>query len=196
MSGEQGELDVSKAALAQIAKGITDTLTELRELGPAGLGNTGGGFTQLKLSGLQSGHEGLTSLLDTFCERWGWGVRTLVREANVLAAGVGLSAGMVHEQDQYVQGGFKVLANAVLGGSPYASEQEVMDKDWGQILATNPYTNLRDADFSAESTLKSAQNSDQAWKQTWEEVAPRREFDTSKLSDLSRDHGRAGGEQR
>lgn len=190
MSGEPGDLDVSQAALAQIAKGITDTLAELRELGPAGLGNTGGGFTQLKLTGLQTGNDGLTSQLDTFCERWGWGVRSLVQEANGFAAGVGLSAGLVHEQDQYVQGGFKVLANAVLGGSPYASEQEVTDKDWGQILATNPYTNLRDADYSAESALESAQNTDQAWQQTWDDLNHNVH---GKLVDLTRDQGQAGG---
>ncbi|MFH7599670.1 hypothetical protein WDV06_31910 [Streptomyces racemochromogenes] len=195
MSGEQGELDVSKAALAQIAKGITDTLAELRELGPAGLGNTGGGFTQLKLTGLQSGHQALTSQLDAFCERWGWGVRSLVQEANRFAAGVGLSAGLVHEQDQYVQGGFKVLANAVLGGNPYASEQEVTDKDWGQILGTNPYTNLRDADYSAESALTSAVNTDQAWQQTWDEVDPNPDVDR-KLADLTPHHDQAGGEDR
>ncbi|MEU8462779.1 hypothetical protein [Streptomyces sp. NPDC029003] len=93
--------------------------------------------------------------LDAFCERWGWGVRTLVQQANVSAAHVGLSAGMVHEQDQYVQGGFKVLANAVAGGSPYASEQDVIAKDWGDVLSANPYTNLRDPDYSPVSFAES-----------------------------------------
>ncbi|GLX18866.1 hypothetical protein [Streptomyces lavendulae] len=194
MSGEQGELDVSKAALGQIAKGITDTLSELKELGSIGTASMGGGFTELKLSGMQTGHETVTSMLDAFCERWGWGVRSLVQEANEFAAGVGLSAGLVHEQDQYLQGGFKVMANAVLGGNPHASEQEVTGKDWGEVLASNPYTNFRDADFSAESALKSKDVTDRAWAQTWEDIAPRRDVDPSRLAELSRD--RDGGEQR
>ncbi|MFD0353029.1 hypothetical protein ACFVHW_04655 [Streptomyces sp. NPDC127110] len=194
MSGEQGELDVSKAALGQIAKGITDTLSELKELGSIGTASMGGGFTELKLSGMQTGHETVTSMLDAFCERWGWGVRSLVQEANEFAAGVGLSAGLVHEQDQYIQGGFKVMANAVLGGNPHTSEQEVTGKDWGEVLASNPYTNLRDADFSAESAVKSKAATDRAWAQTWEDIAPRRETDPSRLAELSRD--RDGGEQR
>ncbi|MCF3182369.1 hypothetical protein IPZ70_20815 [Streptomyces polychromogenes] len=188
--GEQDELDVSKAALAQIAKGITDTLAELKELGSVGMSAMGGGFTALKLSGLQTGHEGLTSQLDTFCERWGWGVRSLVQEANDFAAGVGLTAGLVHEQDQYVKGGFKVLANAVVGGSPYASEEEVTGKDWGQILATNPYTNLRDADFSAGSAVKAGESSDQAWQQAWDDLNHKVD---GKLVDVTRDHDQAGG---
>ncbi|MEU3724328.1 hypothetical protein [Streptomyces sp. NPDC031705] len=194
MSGEQGDLDVSKAALGQIAKGITDTLSELKELGSIGSASVGGGFTALKLSGMQSGHEGLTSLLDTFCERWGWGVRALVQEGNEFAAGVGLSAGLVHEQDQYVQGSFKVLANAVLGGSPYASEQEVIGQDWDGILANSPYNNLQNADYGAESVIQSLDSTDRAWKQTWEDIAPRREIDPSKAAEPTRE--RDGGEQR
>ncbi|MFG2622916.1 hypothetical protein ACGFXC_35425 [Streptomyces sp. NPDC048507] len=193
MSGEQPDLDVSKAALAQIARGITDCLKELKELGPIGTASMGDGFTELKLSGLQSGHAGLTSQLDAFCERWSWGVRTLVQQANVSAAHVGLSAGMVHEQDQYVQGGFKVLANAVAGGSPYASEQEVADKDWGDVLSANPYTNLRDPDYGPGSLAESKENSDRAWKQTWEDIAPSRKDDGAKLAETLRE--RTEGQQ-
>ncbi|MEU3470783.1 hypothetical protein ABZ716_23060 [Streptomyces sp. NPDC006687] len=191
--GGQDELDVSKRALGQIAQGITDALAELRELGSVGMAGMGDGFTELKLTSLQSGHDGLTATLDTFCERWAWGVRSLVQEANTFAYNVGLSAGLVYERDQYVEGGFKVLANAVLGGSPYASEQDVTGRDWDQILATNPYTNLRDADYSAASVVESAQKTDAAWKQTWEDIAPRP--DTEKSAEVHREH-RADGEHR
>ncbi|MCX5376753.1 hypothetical protein [Streptomyces sp. NBC_00091] len=193
MSGEPGDLDVSKAALGQIAQGITDTLAELKELGSVGTASMGGGFTELKLSGLQSGHEGLTSLLDTFCERWGWGVRSLVQEANAFAYNVGLSAGLVHEQDQYVQGSFKVLANTALGGSPYASEEEVIGKGWDEVLANSPANNLRNADYSPESVVRGAEATGQAWEQTWEDVSPRQ--DTSRLTEIARDRN-LGGEER
>ncbi|MFD8983253.1 hypothetical protein [Streptomyces sp. NPDC059564] len=188
MSGERpGDLDVSKPALAQIARGITDSLAELKELGSIGLASLGDGFSELKLSGMQTGDAGLTSDLDAFCERWGWGVRSLVQQGNLFAAHVGLSAGMVYEQDQYVQGGFKVLSNAVVGGNPYATEQDVIDKGWGEVLSDNPYTNLRDPDYSPESVIKAKENSDRAWKQTWEDIAPSREPAASKAAEAYRE---------
>lgn len=193
MSGEPADLDVSKAALAQIAQGITDSLAELKELGSIGTASLGGGFSELKLSGMQTGDAGLTSDLDAFCERWGWGVRSLVQQANVFAAHVGLSAGMVYEQDHYIQGGFKVLANAAGGGNPYASEQDVIDKDWGEVLSDNPYTNLRDPDYSLESLTESKKNSDGAWKQTWEDIAPSQEAAGAELAETYRE--RAQGEK-
>ncbi|MFB7179730.1 hypothetical protein ACFCYI_18760 [Streptomyces sp. NPDC056257] len=163
MSGDGADLDVSKQALGQIAKGITDSLAELKELGSVGTASMGGGFTELGLSGLETGHAGLTSTLDTFCERWGWGVRSLVQQGNAFAKGVGLSAGLVHEQEQYIQGSFKVVTNAALG-NPYASEKEIIDKDWGEVLSDNPITQIRDADYSPESFDEATKNGNEAWK--------------------------------
>ncbi|EFL15241.1 hypothetical protein [Streptomyces sp. C] len=104
MSGDGSDLDVSKQALGQIADGITKTLAELKELGMVGTASMGRGFSDLSLSGLETGHDGLTSSFNAFCERWEWGVRALVQQGNDFAANVGLSAGLVHEQDQYIQG--------------------------------------------------------------------------------------------
>ncbi|WP_199920705.1 hypothetical protein [Streptomyces sp. NRRL S-237] len=75
----------------------------------------------------------------------------------------GLSAGVMHEQDQYIQGSFKVLTNSAMG-NPYASEKDVIDKDWGEVLSDNPYTQIRDADHSAESFDRVRENSKEAWK--------------------------------
>ncbi|MFJ6757484.1 hypothetical protein ACIQNK_20955 [Streptomyces sp. NPDC091273] len=163
MSANGGDLDVSKQALGQIAKGITDSLAELKELGSVGTASMGGGFTELGLSGLETGHAGLTSTLGTFCERWGWGVRSLVQQGNTFAMNVGLSAGVMHEQDQYIQGSFKVVTNAALG-NPYASEKDVIDKDWGEVFADNPITQIRDADYSRESFDQATENGNEAWK--------------------------------
>ncbi|MEU9303071.1 hypothetical protein [Streptomyces sp. NPDC048269] len=169
MSGDGADLDVSKQALGQIAKGITDSLAELKELGSAGSAGVGGGFTALGLSGMETGHEGLTSSLGTFCERWGWGVRTLIQQANTFASNVGLSAGVMHEQDQYVQGSFKVLTNAAMG-NPYAAEKDVIAKDWGEVFSDNPYTQFRDADYSQESADRARENSKEAWKSAVRDV--------------------------
>ncbi|MER5757812.1 hypothetical protein [Streptomyces sp. NPDC002082] len=165
MSGDGGDLDVSKAALGQIAEGITQTLAELKELGMVGTASMGRGFSDLALSGMETGHDGLTSALGTFCERWEWGVRSLVQQGNAFAAKVGLSAGALHEQDQYIQGSFKVLTNSAMG-NPYASEEDVIGKGWGDVLSDNPYTQIRDADYSRESFEQANENSKEAWKGT------------------------------
>ncbi|MFB0626507.1 hypothetical protein [Streptomyces sp. AB3(2024)] len=163
MSGDGADLDVSKQALGQIAQGITQTLAELKELGMVGSASMGRGFSDLSLSGMETGHDGLTSSLGSFCQRWEWGVRSLVRQGNDFAAKVGLSAGALHEQDQYLQGSFKVLVNAGMG-NPYASEDDITGKDWGAVLADNPYTQVRDADYSAESSERANENIKEAWK--------------------------------
>ncbi|MEU6892287.1 hypothetical protein ABZ934_10905 [Streptomyces sp. NPDC046557] len=163
MSGDGVDLDVSKQALGQIAEGITKALAELKELGMVGTASMGRGFSDLSLSGMETGHDGLTSSFGSFCERWEWGVRSLVQQGNDFAAKVGLSAGLVHEQEQYIQGSFKVLANSAMG-NPYASEDDITKKGWGDVLADNPYTQIREADYSPESFEQANENSKEAWK--------------------------------
>ncbi|WP_328761034.1 MULTISPECIES: hypothetical protein [unclassified Streptomyces] len=150
MSGEQPDLDVSNAALTQIAQGITETLAELKEIGMVGTAGMGRGFAKLALSGMDTGHDGLSTAFSRFCERWEWGVRSLVQQGNDFADDVGLSAGVLHEQDQYLQGAFKVVTNSAWG-NPYASEGEITGEGWGEVLADNPYTQIRDADYSKKS---------------------------------------------
>ncbi|WP_079405220.1 hypothetical protein [Streptomyces sp. 3211] len=170
MSGDGADLDVSKQALGQIAKGITDSLAELKELGSVGMASMGGGFSELGLSGIETGHEGLTATLDTFCERWGWGVRSLVQQGNAFAMKVGLSTGAMYEQDHYIQGSFKAVANAALG-NPYATERDIIDKNWGEVLSDNPITQIRDADYSPESFTRATENDNDAWKSAVRDVS-------------------------
>jgi len=165
MSGNEPDVVAPKEALKLITKGINDSLGELKELGMVGEASMGRGFSDLKLTGMQLGHGGLTAAFGSFCERWEWGVRTLVQEGNDFAKDVGLSAGLLHEQDQYIQGSFKVLANSAMG-NPYADEDDITKKSWGGVLSDNPYTQVRDADYSAESFQKAQDNSVQAWKNT------------------------------
>ncbi|KOU75597.1 hypothetical protein ADK57_06615, partial [Streptomyces sp. MMG1533] len=118
--------------LGEIAKGITLTLEELRELGIDSLAGVGRGFSELQLSGLKLGHGELTSAFTSFCERWEWGVRALVAEGNDFAEGVKLSAGTYYETDQYVEGAMKIVANSVTG-NPYASEDDVTRMSWQEL---------------------------------------------------------------
>jgi hypothetical protein len=97
--GGNGDKDLQAIGLDQIAKGITLTLAELREFGIDSLAGVGRGFSELQLSGLELGEGELTSAFTSFCDRWEWGVRTLVAEGNDFAEGVHLSAGTYYETE-------------------------------------------------------------------------------------------------
>ncbi|MET9437993.1 hypothetical protein [Streptomyces sp. NPDC006551] len=159
------DLAASQEALAQITKGITGTLSELKELGMVGEASMGRGFSDLQLSGMETGHDGLTGAMKTYCERWEWGVRSLVQKGTLFAELTGLSAGVFHEQEQYISGAFKVLTNSAMG-NPYATEDEITQKGWGDVLSSNTFTHIRDADYSQESFDTARENSEQAWKDT------------------------------
>ncbi|GGT65915.1 hypothetical protein [Streptomyces purpureus] len=159
------DLAASQQALAQITKGINGTLAELKELGMVGEAGMGRGFSDLQLSGMESGHDGLTSALKTYCERWEWGVRSLVQKGTLFAELTGLSAGTFHDQEQYISGAFKVLTNSAMG-NPYATEEEITQKSWGDVLSSNPVTHVMNADYSDKSFDTARENSKQAWKDT------------------------------
>lgn len=154
--------DIQAVGLDEIAKGITLVLDELREIGLIGSAGAGRGFSQLELSGLELGHEGVMSAFKSFCERWEWGVRALVDEGNDFAEGVGLSAGTLYETDRYVDGALKIGANALVG-NPYASEEEVAGKSWGQLAGDTVDAYLH-PDYSQESFGQAWDNSKQGWK--------------------------------
>ncbi|MER5304786.1 hypothetical protein ABT039_35685 [Streptomyces lasiicapitis] len=157
----QGLPDLQTGGLNRIAQGITLALDELKELGMVGEAGAGRGFGDIALTGLQLGHGGLTADFKSFCERWEWGVRSLVNEGNKFAQGVGLSAGTFHETEKYVEGSLKIVVNAANpGGNPYASEEEITQKGWGD-LAKLPFS---DADYSAKSAMDAKDNIAQGWK--------------------------------
>ncbi|MFP3988266.1 hypothetical protein U9R90_12300 [Streptomyces sp. E11-3] len=165
--GGGGGEDLKTAGLGLIAKGLTDALGELKELGMVGMAGAGRGFGDIALSGLELGHEGLTEEFGSFCERWEWGVRSLINEGNAFAVKTGLAAGTYYETDQYVDGTFKVVANAAIG-NPYASEEEVTQQGWRDIAASGVYGG--DVDYSRESFETAAANSAQGWKDAGRDV--------------------------
>ncbi|MEU8543473.1 hypothetical protein AB0C52_26385 [Streptomyces sp. NPDC048717] len=159
--------DLKTEGLALIAKGLTEALGELKELGMAGTAGAGRGFGDIALSGLELGHEGLTDGFNEFCERWEWGVRSLINEGNGFARKTGLAAGTLYETDQYVKGSLKVVVNSAIG-NPYASEEEVEKMGWGDIATSGVYGG--DVDYSRESFEKALDNSGQAWKDAGRDV--------------------------
>ncbi|MGW7522945.1 hypothetical protein [Streptomyces sp. NPDC054783] len=162
MSGDKGGgKDIKAAGLNLIAQGITQTLDELKDLGLVGLAGAGRGFSILELSGMELGHEDLTSKFTSFCERWEWGVRGLVAEGNAFAAEVGLSAGTLYETDQYVGGTLRVGANALVG-NPHASEADVEKMSWSQWADSTADAYMH-PDYSEKSFHDAWENSKQGW---------------------------------
>jgi hypothetical protein len=162
MSGDGPDVEASAAALALIAQGINKAQGELEDLGMVGMAQAGRGFSDLALSGLELGHEGLAAEFGSFCERWEWGVRALMERGNEFAAGVGLSAGAIHEQDEYVKDTIKVAVNGV-NGNPWASEDEVKAKSWEQISRQSAFDG---ADWSGDSFAKAQGEVNQTWQDT------------------------------
>ncbi|MGW2858190.1 hypothetical protein [Streptomyces sp. NPDC001205] len=164
MSGDAKDLRTE--GLGLIAKGLTEALGELKELGMVGEAGAGRGFGDIALSGLELGHEGLTGEFKSFCERWEWGVRALISEGNGFALKTGMAAGTYYETEQYAEGSFKVVANAAVG-NPYASEKSVEKMGWGDIATSGAYGGV---DYSPESFEKAQANSEQAWKDAGRDV--------------------------
>ncbi|MFE7136563.1 hypothetical protein ACFVAG_02325 [Streptomyces sp. NPDC057644] len=166
MSGENADLNVPPAALAQIAKGIDLAHAELKELGMIGQATAGRGFSDLALSGLELGHAGLASQFETFCDRWQWGVRALTQRGNNFAQGVGLSAGSFAEQERYIKDSFKIAVNST-NGNPYLSEDEVKGMSWDTIRKQHAWDN---PDWSADSFTEAHGEVKQQWKDTGYDV--------------------------
>ncbi|MFE6287639.1 hypothetical protein [Streptomyces sp. NPDC057877] len=162
-----GAPDLKTAGMALVAKGLTDALGELKELGMVGMAGAGRGFGDIALNGLDLGHEGLTEAFGTFCERWEWGVRALIHEGNAFAVKTGLAAGTLHETEQYVEGSFKVVTNSLIG-NPYASEDEVTAMGWGDVATSGVFGG--GVDYSKESFEQAWETSKQGWKDAGRDV--------------------------
>ncbi len=169
-NGSAGGKDIKASGLDAIAKGITLTLDELKELGVDSAAGQGRGFANLALSGLDLGHDDLKSAFSSFCERWEWGVRALVEEGNLFARHVGLAAGTLYESDQYVGGTLKIAANS-LAGNPYLSEDEAAKQSWSDI-ATSGLDSMKNPDYSKESFEQAWDNSKQGWNDAGREQSP------------------------
>ncbi|MFY0515788.1 hypothetical protein ACOMD4_36180 [Streptomyces anulatus] len=162
MSTDGSDLAFDQTSVAKFTQGVGATIDQLGELGGATGSVMGKGFSGLAMTGMEAGHRGLSVDFEDFCERWEWGVRALVSDASALADRLGLAAGTQWEHDQYVEGSFKVGVSAAMGGSPHASEEDISQQGWGDILTPD----YLDPDWSAESFEKAGQDVEQTWKDT------------------------------
>jgi hypothetical protein len=170
-----GRIHVDPQVLVSAADGINKIIHQLQSLGFAASGSIGRGFTQLELSGLHIGPAGLKSAFDGFCDRWEWGVRALVRDANALAKDIGLAAGAYYEQDRFSANALRRWENALVG-DPRLSQATLAGMSYSDILrAGAAYENPAHADFSAASFDRAAHNSvhsvADAFHQSWTERA-------------------------
>lgn len=184
-------------AFEQLTKGIKAATAELKELGFDIEAQLGRGFDKLALDSVECGDDELAATLESFCERWGWGVRSLMQDANEFSKKLGLTAGMYYEEEQYVSDVLKMGVNASIG-DPTLSAEDLHKRSWSQIGSDNPFTQLRDADWdpTSQESLKAQQEAFASLSQAKDDITsvPDRveNGDTeSKLGRLkpSQDHG-------
>jgi len=162
--------EVDPEAMERITRGINQAMRELKEFGFDIEANLGRGFDDLSMTGLEVGDDALQQVFGDFCDRWGWGVRSLMGDANEFAGRLGLSAGIYHEQEQYVSDTLKSVWT-VGTGNPYLSPEEVKGRSWSQTLKDNPVSQIADADYSAESFTSGQEEVKAAWSQAGEDVS-------------------------
>jgi hypothetical protein len=122
---------VDRAALAETAQGINGTISALEPLGIEETAGVGRGFSGLSLSGLQVGDSSLASAFGNFCDRWSWGVRSLVQDGNQFAQRLGLAAGTYNMVEEQMTGASKNMVDALVG-DPHLSDQQAAAASWSQ----------------------------------------------------------------
>jgi len=159
--GGAEDLKVDTESVERISRGLRAAVSELREVGTGTGSVLGKGFSDMSMTGMEAGHHGLSVDFEDYCERWEWGVRALIQDANSIAAKLGLAAGLIWEEDQYVQGTFKIAVNSAVG-NPHASEDDIVKQKWGDVF-TPDYLN---PDYSVESFERTRDEAAQTWKDT------------------------------
>ncbi|MGP3986024.1 hypothetical protein [Streptomyces sp. 3N207] len=164
--GKGDGINWNEESLNLIEKGLKGAIDELKKSGSSATSSLqGAGFEELSLTGMEAGDGGVAGDFEDFCEKWEWGVRALVQNANGLAERLGLSAGMAHEEDRYAEGALKVGLNSVMvTGNPHATEEEIAKQGWGDIMTPDA------PDYSSESWSKAKDDITQDWKDTGREL--------------------------
>ncbi|HEY2280237.1 MAG TPA: hypothetical protein VGI00_17900 [Streptosporangiaceae bacterium] len=125
---------VDRRALTETAQGIRASIGALQDLGLDETAEVGRGFSGLSLTGLQAGHADLAGTFGGFCNRWSWGVRSLIQDGDQFAARLGLSAGVYADTEQYLTSVAKHVTVAV-AGDPHLSDGQAAQDSWSQDAA-------------------------------------------------------------
>ena len=171
---------VDRAALLETAQGINDTIGALEGLGFDEEAEVGRGFSGLALSGLQVGYAGLQSAFAGFCDRWSWGVRTLVQDGNQFAQRLGLSAGTYADAEQSIIGSVKNLVDAGIG-DPHLSDSQVAQGSWAQAAGVAP--GQAPNDLSTSAWRQAGRQMGQTWQAEGHDAAKTLSGDLRDLTD-------------
>jgi hypothetical protein len=125
---------VDRSALRDTADGINEAIGALSGLGFDEAGQEGRGFSGLALSGLQAGDAALQQALGGFCDRWSWGVRSLVQDGNQFARRLGLNAGVYADTENFLVGVAKDVTDAFVG-DPHMTDAQAAQTSWSQDAA-------------------------------------------------------------
>lgn len=146
---------VDRAALAETARGLNEVIAQLKGLGLSETGDVGRGFSGLALSGAQVGEPNLASAFSDFCDRWSWGVRTLVQDGNQFAHRLGLSAGLYNDVETQMVGTIKDLVVASVG-DPHMTSQQAAAGSWSQDAALLTGSKTPEGDMTPQQGLDTA----------------------------------------
>ncbi|SCK33980.1 hypothetical protein H181DRAFT_02800 [Streptomyces sp. WMMB 714] len=129
------KFDPQAAKLVQ--QGLKAATAELEDTGFFSINaQQGQGFQFLQMSGMEMGNGELASVFGQFCGRWGMAINGKMQDLNDIAERLGLSAGLYHEQEQYVN---DTLKEAVVTSSSYNPQQGLAEgenageKSWGEV---------------------------------------------------------------
>lgn len=160
---DAGGFATAPGALTEAAKGIEDTLAELRTLGSVGSAEAGRGITLLAVDGGGAGHNGVATALGDFCVRWEWGVRGLVQSGQKIVDGLN-ATGEAYQKVENGAAGLLKRAVFSLGGNPMADSAPAAERDWADVLPPPP-------DLSPESFARAADNMGATWEETGRDLA-------------------------
>ncbi|MTE14181.1 hypothetical protein GLP40_15590 [Nocardia sp. CT2-14] len=144
------ELKVDPAVLTQAANGITSIIGQLSDLGIKETGSLGRGFALLALSPLEAGKASVQSAFETVCNRWSWGVRSLVQSANTMAEVVGIAAGRYQIMDEQAKDALKEVYSHLFS-DPHLTKEQIVKRSLSETLSDNGFNALMHPDYSAES---------------------------------------------
>ncbi|MEV6102734.1 hypothetical protein [Nocardia sp. NPDC051981] len=143
-------MKVDPAVLTQAANGINSIIGGLSDLGIKETGAMGRGFALLALSPLQAGKASVQSTFETFCNRWSWGVRSLVQSANTMAQTVGLAAGRYQMMDEQAKDALKEVYSHLFS-DPHLTKEQIDKRSLSETLSDNGFNALMHPDYSAQS---------------------------------------------
>ncbi|WP_069161160.1 hypothetical protein [Nocardia altamirensis] len=165
------KLQVDPKVLKQAADGINSITGELGKLGIGATASVGRGFALLTLSSMEAGKQTVQTSFEDFCERWSWGVRSLVQAANGIAATLDLSAGRYHQMEQIASNTFKKMWTDIIG-NPQLSKEDAGKRSWSATFSDNWANHVMHPDYSRKS-FEQMQNSGRTNLKVIQAVGPK-----------------------